>query len=452
MRKLYPFLLLIGIFTWVVPASAQMRETGLSFSVQSKVIDTVSPTQAGAPTKNTSVGYKTVTLFPELISIKDKQTETIYDFKNQQLISLSPATRTYFITSLYAVPAFKAMEKANRAMIGGALGKAGITQMGNVEPFDLDMMFGGPFKSEDAKGVSSTKDATGGKYKFRGEDIAGYTVTRTPIPDALKKSYARYIAYEFTLHPLIQKELSERALFATLRFTNHGMIPAVSEKTFGTSLARETTEPPPSIPTGYKLAQPGKEAAISVLLAAPPKVTAQDSLALIKKLHADKKYTDVAVAFMGHTYAYGTDGVEQLKPVLGNLMKEAPPTSGVREIFGICSAQPSAQGAAQKVTFLKQVQAGNPVLGYMIGGCLALYQDAAGKPADAQATRLAALARNPAMVAVMKDLGDGYYRQYDPFMAWAFWNKARAINPGHPILSGLGSLEEKLARDYPDYF
>ncbi len=431
-------------------ANAADRQTGLRFVVQSKIEATKSLVDKSG--KETTANYQTVTIFPEKVSIKDKRTETIYDLRHKKVIILNLGAKTFFVTSLYAVPGFNMAEKANRAALTQSLLANSAAPKDVPDAFDLDMQFGGKYRPQDVEGLLSGGDPTKKSYQFRGEDIAAYELTATEIPGSLRKAYGNYLAYAMTAHPVIRNDLQATGkAFGSLRLTNRDIAPALTDKYYTTSLMKVISEEPPNVPAGYKPGLAGKDALVQILTAKPV-TTAPAELAAIKQLYTDKQYTDAAIAFLGYTAAYGSSGIEELKPVLAGLTKEAPPESRVKEILGLCSAQPSPQSAGQVVQFLKQLQATKPQQAHNLAGCLGLYQQTAGQLNDAQMTRMAALLRNPGLVGVMKDLGDGFYGQYDTFAAWALWDRARALNPAHPATRDITVLEQHIIKDMPDFF
>lgn len=445
------FFLTFFIATEIFAADLQ---PALRLSVQSKVVETAPPPREGVPgNKNTNVGYQIVTIFPDLVSVKDKQSEVIYNFKNRELIYLDLTARTYFITALYAIPTFNTMEKTNQAMMIEGMKATGKPLDHLVEPFDLDMQFGGKYKPADAKGLELSPQKDRGSYKYRGEDVAAFTFSDTEIPFALNKSYSRYLTYQFTLHPRMLEYLkSQTKVIKSLRFTNHGMKPALAEKNYTIADIKQVSEALPVVPSDYTLALPGKEQVLKILLAPPPAKKATDQIASIQKLYGEKKYTEAAIAVIGYYSMYGNDTADKLQPTLAALQKDAPAEARVKEIFMLCAGQPAVQGQDKIIPFLTQMMAYSPEYGYQLSGCLAAYQQMVGQVPQAQATRMAALEKNLALTSVLKDLGDGFYRQYDTFTAWALWNKARALNPAHISVRSIGSLEQAIAKDMPEYF
>ena len=65
---------------------------------------------------------------------------------------------------------------------------------------------------------------------------------------------------------------------------------------------------------------------------------------------------------------------------------------------------------------------------------------------------MAALAKNPFITGVWKDLGDSLDTGYDAADTWRCYEMARIIMPTHKLLAGIARGEAEMAREHPEYF
>jgi hypothetical protein len=75
-----------------------------------------------------------------------------------------------------------------------------------------------------------------------------------------------------------------------------------------------------------------------------------------------------------------------------------------------------------------------------------------GQGGEALQEFIRALTANPFLLGPWIDAGQLYHDGYRMTSAWACWEAARAIAPGHPLLKRVNDLEASLRRRHPEYF
>jgi tetratricopeptide (TPR) repeat protein len=71
---------------------------------------------------------------------------------------------------------------------------------------------------------------------------------------------------------------------------------------------------------------------------------------------------------------------------------------------------------------------------------------------DAERHFLSALAKNPYLTSAWFDLGNVYYAMFMTPEAWACWDAARALNPKNSLRERVDALEQRLLKEWPDFF
>lgn len=470
MRKIYSFAALLALLLGsavlaLSSAEVQAREltgTGkairLTIDVQkveefNKSVSIRDGKQVEEPARKAeSKDSISVLLFPDLVAVNAGGMQTIYDFKSRQLTTLNLDAKTYFISALYAVPMFHIMEKSNQTMMLKAFSKSGIKPPGMPGGFDMDMNFGGDYDRDLAKSLKSATENGKTVFTYNGEMVAEYQLSSVSVPELFKPAYRRFLAYNTTVHPVIFSDLKAQPVFLQeMTFVNKRMAPEKVLQKLSISRIEDADDPRPSIPGNFKPdPKVGAYPVVTAALGTLPAFT--KNVEKINALYGNKQYLDAAISFIGHSLVYGVAGIEHLSPAIQGAVNEADPESGVRQMLKICSTQPEKSGAEKSIQEIMRIQSKSPDYGYMLNGCLALYYQTAGRLAEAQKVRMAALEKNPYLVAVMKDLGDGYYISFNTFHAWAYWNLARQMNPSFDVAQKVTQMEAKVSSDRPDFF
>ncbi|WP_228895182.1 hypothetical protein [Pseudoduganella aquatica] len=241
-----------------------------TFQVHADTITTPSPNSQNVPPPSSS--DMQVVLGDSYLSVQTAQQIQIYDFAKRRRIEIDRAAKTYTDYSLYDTVGFREMELRNRAVISKALAsvKENMTPVTPVdEQHTLSITLTEAPASASAPAAPETQPAlerneAGGaaRYSIAGAELLRASLKGTSISAADAARFAQFLRYQFGGHPLVLRELQQRASIpATLDLHYRSYTGGAEQK-----LAISAVAAAPALAAGYDLNAYSKRAAIQPAL------------------------------------------------------------------------------------------------------------------------------------------------------------------------------------------
>lgn len=240
----------------IAPAAAQAQSMTLQFDKNMQM----SHLTTGAPSAAAQTGEHTITLYPSAYSSRSAQSENIYDFDKKTFTVVNHGAKIYTVYPLHSVAIFRMRDRINRLgtkinLYQQRTGSASPPISVLTEDIDIDMMLSGSSNSKTTDKVKAQSEA--GKTAYtdgKALTLATVTAGTDAVPQPLRKTYARFFVYEFTLHPAIKKPLgTQENAFKSLVFTNRDMFRNLAVTyTWTLGSATSSDAAAPVIPEDYK--------------------------------------------------------------------------------------------------------------------------------------------------------------------------------------------------------
>ena len=243
-----------------LPAQAQAESLTLVFDTSVQVTPL---TASATPTSASQKGTENITLYPNAYSNRNGLDEKIYNFDKKTFTVVNHAEKTYTVYPLHAISITRARERINRINTKVAMYQQHAESMQISldvlsEDVDIDMMLGGQKGQKTARKILAEKTAEKNTYKNIGtkNTLAVTEPSAEKIPDALRKSYAHFVVYDLTVHPMIKEDLAASGnAFKSIYFINRDMFKNISASyTWTLKEARQGQGDSPVIPAEYRRA------------------------------------------------------------------------------------------------------------------------------------------------------------------------------------------------------
>ena len=392
----------------------------------------------------------TVTLAADTLQVDRPDQLTVYDFARRRMLRVDKPKHSYVEGSLYSRIGFDVAEFGNRMMLAKVL--ATLKQANNPMAPALTEHLMALSDPVNATVIDTRTVGTDTVYSWAKQPLMTVSQKTRDVPAATLGQYLRFLRYEVGGHPKILSAI-ERGGGVPERLTIVRSNMSVETRTLTLQGIDERADAPFS-PEGYTRAMPEREPFTTLkLLSSTP---AADLNTRTTALRGER---DAALA-AGHVFdatlanfiiglstgeqdegaAWLRSHIDQINAEqnMGRLMQSLEPHD-----------EASARQAAETLAALKQVD--NPH-GYVLNIFEANVRASLKDEAQAEKLYFSALSVNPTITGAWIDLGNQYYRRFDAEAAWACWDAARALNPAHPFLKSIDTMEQKLRVDHPEFF
>lgn len=403
--------------------------------------------------------------------------ETLYDFRLRRRLNLDRAAQAFANLSLYGDVAFRRFELTNRLELADLFAEA---SRGEELPLFLQRFWiesdAGLAASATPLAISHETLADGAlRFRFAGEEVALFAPSTQMVPAALQRSVARFLRLRLPIHPdilaaiTLDGRLPRRLVLVGLAHGERRPIGLVLRSV-------ERLEGDYPLPAGFEPRPLAGQAAdaeglsLGGLLPTMLEAVSGRRAAAPRSLADYRRAADQALG-QGHGFAamlllseaalqYGTaagDCASGLGWAAG-----CPRTDDIRRAL---AADPRAmlfykaqttepKDAAAAVTVWQDLKHDDVADGYVVDAFLADRLSAAGHRREAMAAFARALAGNPYLAGVYKELGDHFLRISRTDLAWVCYDLGRSL-PGRSAddaLAPVDVLEAKLASLYPAFF
>jgi hypothetical protein len=432
----------------LVTSGALHADVKLTFDVIRHI---TKPAQPPLPAAAPVAKKSTVTiLFGEDYLRSSSELETTHlDFVRRRTHRLSPDGKSLTDDSLYTDIGFRGAELRNRQKIAAALSSA-ITQK---LPDALDPVLAAhslSLRLSESLALIPSVDAGETSYAHDGKLLAVYSSDGFALTETESARFVRYLRHQVRSHPDILSAL-EKLRTVPRRFSVVQYDTSVDRSDF-TLIAAERIEHPDSTaptPTDVK-ERPSDSPALRAALALTPvtfKARCEDARQSAIRAGKSKKPLEALLLFLESTLSTGEPPPKEFATY--KKMIEADPDC--RAFFSTSNPANAAATERAGETLLAleaKTTRGLPVLKILRANLLTQL----GKSGDAQPLFLAALETSPHIIGAWRDLGFGYYNGYQMQIAWQWWDAARRLLPTSQTVKPIDDLEQKLARDYPEFF
>jgi hypothetical protein len=454
-------------FVFVQTAAAESLVMNMKRTV------TFTPADANKPPVITD---EVVTFYRDFISVRTGNTERIYNFAAKTLVVFDHAAKTYMVHPIHAVPVYYERERMRRLALKIKMNEAVRESGGDAvdkvsfEDIDLDMALSTDVNTRTAYLIEQRKEngATVFSPKKDTFDLAQYKTRDGVLGNVFKKAYARYLAHEVAIHPVIENALKKESnVFSTLTYNNRDVLRKTNAQT-RLELSSSSVKPDatPTMPSGYTLlySSDAQEHALMErsLKIPPPDMEALD--AKIMELIPEKKHAE---AFMvASELPLMLTAAETQKHYDGVLKAGFLAAENFdKQIFFAVTRSPGSEADVAKYLEVLESYKGKVgdkdyLLDYFkaqhIRKMLAVKPDPTeadlAQSKQAQDYIIAALEANPRLVNAYLDLGGTDFQDNKIMNAFIYWDHAARISPRHETLYGIQKLKEETEKKFPEFF
>ena len=426
----------------------------VTFQVHADTVNTPSPNSQNVPPSSSS--DMQVVLGDSYLSVQTAQQIQIYDFGKRRRIEIDRAAKTYTDYSLYDTVGFREMELRNRAFIAKALAsvKETITPVTPVDEQHALSIAPVPAPAPEAPLALERAEGDGAaRYSIAGAELLSASLKGTAVGTADATRFTQFLRYHFGGHPLVLRELEQRASIpATLDFHHRSFTGGVERK-----LSISAVAPAPALAAGYDLSAYSKRAAVQPaldqLLDQAAAGGAFGMQARLNKLaserqqaFADKRGVEAMLITSEQTFVSGKypgPATPEQIAVIRNDPDQARLAAAIQ-------ARSRADLPAA-ISTLRELRA-KTSRPYLLKVFEANHHVALGDMKTATALFIEALQANPYMASVYKDLGDTLLRSFDAAHGWRCWDIGRQLAPGFQNFRAVDQYEATLAQNHPEYF
>jgi tetratricopeptide (TPR) repeat protein len=401
---------------------------------------------ADAPPKQTLH----VTLGARWFRWDDGSSSATYDLAKRRVFLVDAGKHELDDQSLFATVSGRETELQSRSPVAGAPGQpkaAGNPVPLTIAEHQLSLRRDAKTPSE----IASSTAAGERRYSYRNGELMAWSTELVAVKPAERDQFVRFFRYRFGGHPEILAALGSLAgIPKRLRITD----PTRGETTqIEISDMRETVDAPaPPVPSGFKAKV--SDPVIGAATALVKSSTAESRNSAIARVLAAAgaaadahKPLDAMLGYFEATLINGGQLPQEFSPHKDAIVAD----SNVRAMMAALRAGNDEQAKAALAT-LAGIQRAAPGKAYVVGIFKADMEQRLGDTTSAIADFHAALARNPFLTGVWKDLGDVLRQTHRPEEAWHCYDTARLIMHGQPLLAEVGDTEARLVREHVEYF
>jgi hypothetical protein len=390
-----------------------------------------------------------VTLGPDWFRRSTGSDSTTFDFAGRRVYTVDGAKHSLTNESLFANVQGRETELDNRLMQSKMLENLKGTAENPMAPTLSEHQIG---MRRDAKRPSEIESRVSGgerRFTWHKKELFAWSTELVPLPAPARDQFVRFVRFCVSGHPEILAELAKLdGIPKRLRFTDPG---------FGQRLAIEVTEVTQTPDAAYVPPADAKETiddpAIATAVAAVKASTSESRKEAVTRLTA--------------AASAAADGGHPLDAMLGylevNIMTGQIPAdlvtrkdsvradANVQALLTAVQAKNQAEAKAA-VTTLTRLQMVAPDKAYVLGIFRANMEKHLDDGKSAITDLEAALAKNPLLTGVWKDLGDALFNGYHSENAWQCYDTAALIMPQHSMLGDIAKEATRLTKEYPEYF
>lgn len=434
--------------TALLGAIAQ-AQAGVSFQAVVATLNQPAAGSSNVPPDDTATTR--VVLGERSMAVTSASRAAVFDFAGRRRYDIDLKAGTYVDYSLFDGVGFRVMEVQNRANLRRALAAAKVENAMSDPVFDEQSL---SLTLQPARSLTEAVDGLDTVLSVDGKPLARIGAGGAPASAADCAAFVRYLRYQFGGHPLVLAKLASLGRIPATFVMYYREVGGSQTRSFAISGLTSTAAP------AYDLArftqrQAGEGAdEIDQLLdrarhAARPSAEAQ-RLSFDTELaaaFAEKRALDAMLGAVEWTLTTGAP----MKPFLPEQQALLQADPSVRAV--LAAMNPTGKAAlGASVQLMQSMRAQTSAKRHMLQLFEANNRAKLGERATALQLFASVLRANPALAGAYKDLGDVLISGFDMARAWRSWDEGRRIAPALNLFTAVNEFEQKLLRDYPEYF
>ncbi len=435
-------------------AGLASAEEGLLFELKETRVEQRDKTVG--PDREKQEPFETVKTYRVILAAKrtwvaDDDSFMLWDFAEERIFDRNATKKTMTEHSLYTIAGYREAEFRNQVYISQVLNK--LEGELRVDHAGLESLFGALMNPPAVTQCGVTENEDGSvSLDLDGTPHVNVVWSSELVPEGLRIAYVRHLAHNTQIHPLARAKLVENGTLPTsIEYQYEQVQGKVRVKLEW--LAVTPASIPDAEPVEGYTREWSSNASLNEVLAsthaaldsAPaPSFGAYAEVA--EKMISEERHLDaVLTAMEGSLSVTDRDQV-----VLGRIFQAAADDPGVQTFLYAVNTGNSEPDKALEA--LASIDATALEKAYVLDIFRATNHANKGESGKALELYMGVLAVNPFVTGVWKDIGDVHRKGYDAWSAWACWDVARRIAPGHMMLTDVDARETWLRTQFPDLF
>ena len=416
----------------------------------------------------------TVTLGQEYLMVSDGHEKKVYDFTRRRMVQLHLDRHEYDDWSLFSNVGARIRELQNRATIHAS--------MRMVKP-DLQDAFG-RFENETSLGLVlpgmkqdepeptiERKNLDGGGWDFwhNGVSVVQFVPATTGVSAAFGPRFASFLAHECSIHPKIRRELAVGGEIPQLLVTRWQNGDQQNIATYRLQSVVLLASNSAILPADFKPALHRGEAFEPLVRAvararddhgATHRSTRAEVEAFAKAAVAAKRPLDAYLALLEYRLQSGERHANDLRRYQREFDQDRR-----CQLYVASLDQSSKEACRKSLASIESIDRTGLQKAYMIDlqradllQILGRGNRGATMPGENNATAtaeklfLSVLDANPYLAGAYHDLGALYDEPFRSPMAWLCFDTGRQLSPDHFLFKDIDTFEQRIQRDFPDFF
>ena len=434
----------------LLPAAARADETVLIYDRYTQVANHRGPNQPAQV--DTSSAQILVILGDRRLVVREPNLEYVYDFDQRRVRIVDGSTLTFADWSLFGLVAFSDLELTNRLGTGGrAAGGASVRE--------LEALFSMPAGVKPSPKESLVDSSRGNSVDvlINGRPFTHAILSETVLPADQVDTFERFLLYNFHLHPAARRAIVRTGRVPDMLFFR--TLDLNQETIVSWHLVKATTTPEVNDPTRGLPRMDITDKDFSALASrlkrcrefsadtSRARRTSQ-SLAFEESAMQQGHYFDAALARLARELESCQRVSFSAWPA--ELREKVAADSSFRLCLEAADAL-DARHAKQLVPRLGRIGRQSLMMGHVVDLLAGRARIVSGDP-DAVPQVMRGLTGTPLAIQVWMDLGQAYYRTYQPVLAWLCFDAAREAAPaGCAELEPSARIEADLLKRRPEF-
>ncbi len=396
-----------------------------------------------------------VTITPDMISLRRDRGEVIYDFLENQMVSIDHEKYEYDEVSLYSVLAFNDYEKVSRDRGYSAfINQDRSEELLGTRQFDLESLFGGDVNGEVGNEITRVLGENSTTLYYDGEEVTRFNLSELKLEEPHINTYRKYLLYVHSLHPAIVERLIEGGrLFNNLSYRTYQISPYLVERKLVMVDHGRHKRKSSYLSDAYAPKTNAENRLDRIIQQSRMKQpTGLDiQMSELQRLREAGQYMDANAILHKIWLQHGLPKAGRWRHEMQRLFDESP--RDVRLLNAAITSPPESEdGLRPAIAIIDAARSRLGERGYVLNVYMANYHLALNEARIAEDLMLEALEQNPFLVSVYNDLGQVYFRAFQMPSAWVCWDRMREIGPNHEQVAAVNDLERQIRQAHPSYF
>jgi hypothetical protein len=445
--------LAVAMATLALPGVAQSRETVLQFQ---RFTQAVTHTERGVKVDTSSAAIL-ICLGERRLLVREPEQEYVYDFDRRRVRIVNTTSATFADWSLFGLVAFNDVELTSRLRTAGSKAKNPTESVRELEA--LFSMAATGVKPDPRESLVDSSRGDHVEIRINGNPFTSAIPSESALDPAHTATFERFLLFHCRLHPVARKAVMKsgkvpKTLFyrsldggqetiVSYRLVNASTTPEVSDPTRG--LVRQDLTDQPHAALAARLRRCAEQSADTARAR-----RATESRRFEAEAMRQGRYLDAALSRLA-------EEMERCKrPSVEGWPDELRQKVASDTVFQVCLEAADTMGVGHARALLPRlanIDASVLAKGHVVDLLMGRAQIDQGDLQGGTSRIIRALRANPCALEAWMDLGQAYYRSYQPVLAWLCLDAARLAAPtGCTRFAVSDSLEADLLRRHPEFF